>query len=97
MSTSRSQARVQRIQLLLEALYLRYHFDFRHYAKASIKRRLRQARDQLGFVTFSAMQEKLLDLEGEDPLEAAKRELADNVTRYPGPMIVLTVSAILSE
>ena len=26
------------IQLLLEALYLRYHYDFRHYARASIKR-----------------------------------------------------------
>ena len=51
------------IQLLLEALYLRYHYDFRHYARASIKRRLRQARDQLGFTTFSAMQEQLLHSE----------------------------------
>ena len=51
------------IQLLLEALYLRYHYDFRHYARASIKRRLRQARDQLGFPTFSAMQERLLHSE----------------------------------
>lgn len=51
------------IQLLLEALYLRYHYDFRHYARASIKRRLRQAHDQLGFATFSAMQERLLHSE----------------------------------
>ena len=42
------------IQLLLEALYQRYHYDFRHYAQASIKRRLRQAREQLGFGSFSA-------------------------------------------
>lgn len=48
------------IRLLLEALYSRYHYDFRHYAMASIKRRLRQAREQLGFVTYSAMQESLL-------------------------------------
>ncbi len=48
------------IQLLLEALYRRFHYDFRHYAAASIKRRLRQAREQLGFVTFSALQESLL-------------------------------------
>ena len=48
------------IQLLLEALYQRYHYDFRNYAKASIKRRLRQARDQLGFQTFSALQDDLL-------------------------------------
>ncbi len=48
------------IQLLLEALYQRYHYDFRNYALASIKRRLRQAREQMGFATFSAMQEGLL-------------------------------------
>ncbi len=48
------------IRLLLEALYSRYHYDFRAYAMASVKRRLRQARDKLGFATFSAMQERLL-------------------------------------
>lgn len=48
------------IRLLLEALYSRYHYDFRNYAMASVKRRLRQARVQLGFATFSALQENLL-------------------------------------
>ena len=48
------------IRLLLEALYQRYHYDFRNYAKASIKRRLRQALAQLGFANFSALQESLL-------------------------------------
>ena len=48
------------IRLLLEALYAKYHYDFRHYAMASIKRRLKQAREQLGFATFSALQESLL-------------------------------------
>lgn len=48
------------IRLLLEALYLKYHYDFRNYAMASIKRRLRQARQQLGFSTFSSLQESLL-------------------------------------
>jgi chemotaxis protein methyltransferase CheR len=48
------------IRLLLEALHQRYHYDFRHYAQASIRRRLRQARQQLGFANFSAMQEMLL-------------------------------------
>ncbi len=48
------------IPLLLEALYQRYHYDFRHYAGASIKRRLLQARAQLGFSSISAMQESLL-------------------------------------
>lgn len=48
------------IRLLLEALYLKYHYDFRNYAMASIKRRLKQAREQLGFSTFSSLQESLL-------------------------------------
>ncbi len=48
------------IRLLLEALFLKYHYDFRNYAMASIKRRLRQAREQMGFPTFSALQEGLL-------------------------------------
>jgi chemotaxis protein methyltransferase CheR len=48
------------IQLLLEALYQRFHYDFRNYAQASIKRRLKQAREQMGFASFSALQESLL-------------------------------------
>ena len=48
------------IRLLLEALYQRYHYDFRNYAMSSIRRRLRQAREQLGFATISAMQERVL-------------------------------------
>lgn len=48
------------IQLLLEALFQRYHYDFRRYARASIKRRLVQAREQLGFASLSALQEGLL-------------------------------------
>lgn len=48
------------IRLLLEAVYVRYHYDFRNYAMASVKRRLRQAREQLGFPTISAIQESML-------------------------------------
>ncbi len=48
------------IRLLLEALFLRYHYDFRNYAPASLKRRLVQARERMGFPTFSALQETLL-------------------------------------
>ncbi len=48
------------IQLLLEALYRRFHYDFRHYARASIKRRLIQARQQMGLASISALQESLL-------------------------------------
>ncbi|KQR73168.1 chemotaxis protein CheR [Rhizobium sp. Leaf341] len=48
------------IRLLLEALYARYHYDFRGYAMASVKRRLRQALEQLGVPTISSLQERLL-------------------------------------
>lgn len=48
------------IQLLLEAVFLRYHYDFRYYARASVKRRLRQARTHFGAPTFTALQERLL-------------------------------------
>lgn len=48
------------VHLLLEALYRRYHYDFRHYARASIKRRLRQAREQMRFASLSALQDALL-------------------------------------
>lgn len=48
------------IRLLLEALFRKYHYDFRSYAMASVKRRLKQARDQLGFQSYSAMQDSLL-------------------------------------
>lgn len=48
------------IRLLLEALFLQFHYDFRNYAMASVKRRLRQARQQMGFATISALQEGLL-------------------------------------
>lgn len=48
------------IELLLEALYRRYHYDFRHYSRASIKRRLRQALKHLGYENFSALQDGVL-------------------------------------
>lgn len=48
------------IELLLEALFQRYHFDFRHYARASIKRRLVQARDQMGYSTITGLQDAVL-------------------------------------
>ncbi len=48
------------IRLLLDALYHRYHYDFRNYAMSSIRRRLRQARTDLNCATISALQERVL-------------------------------------
>lgn len=48
------------IRLLLEAIYLRFHYDFRSYSMASLKRRLEVALPKLGCETISGLQEKLL-------------------------------------
>jgi chemotaxis protein methyltransferase CheR len=48
------------IRLLLEAIFDRYHYDFRAYAMASLKRRLVQACDRLGAATLSGLQERVL-------------------------------------
>jgi chemotaxis protein methyltransferase CheR len=48
------------IRLLLEAIFRKYHYDFRGYAMASVKRRLIQARDHFHCHTFSALQDMIL-------------------------------------
>jgi len=48
------------IRLLLEAVFRKYHYDFRGYAMASVKRRLIQARDHFNCHTFSALQDMIL-------------------------------------
>lgn len=48
------------IRLLLEAIYQKYHYDFRGYAMASIKRRLYQARERFGVRSFSMLQDLVL-------------------------------------
>jgi chemotaxis protein methyltransferase CheR len=48
------------LTLLIEAIYHRYHYDFREYAKASLKRRLAAAMPKLGCETISQVQDKVL-------------------------------------
>ncbi len=48
------------IRLLLEAIHLKYHYDFRGYSTASLKRRLLQAREHFGCRSFSLLQDRLL-------------------------------------
>jgi chemotaxis protein methyltransferase CheR len=48
------------VRLLLEAIFDRYHYDFRSYAMASLKRRLAQACDTLRVATLSGLQERVL-------------------------------------
>ncbi|QKZ05084.1 CheR family methyltransferase [Pseudomonas eucalypticola] len=48
------------IRLLIEAIYLKYSYDFRDYSGASIKRRINHALRQLDCNTISALQERVL-------------------------------------
>ncbi|MDV6332263.1 CheR family methyltransferase [Asticcacaulis sp. 201] len=48
------------IRLLLEAIFRKYHYDFRGYAMASVKRRLLQARDHFQCHTISGLQDLVL-------------------------------------
>ncbi len=48
------------IQLLLQAIYLKYGYDFRNYAKASIKRRILHRLTTERLTSISEMQHKVL-------------------------------------
>lgn len=48
------------VQLLLEAIFQQYHYDFRGYSMASVKRRLSQARIHFGCENLSQLQDLVL-------------------------------------
>lgn len=48
------------ISLLLEAIYQKYGYDFRHYASTHIKRRLEHRKSLLDLSSFSEMQHKVI-------------------------------------
>src|SRR5438270_13203389 len=66
------------VQLLLEAVYRRYGFDFREYAPASLRRRLWRRVHAVGERTIAGLMEKLLD----DPpsMERLFLDLSINLT-----------------
>jgi chemotaxis protein methyltransferase CheR len=66
------------VELLLEAIYCRYGFDFREYAEASLKRRLWRRMNAEGVATITRLQDLLLH----DPecMERLLLDLSINVT-----------------
>ncbi len=66
------------VELLLEGIHRRYGFDFREYAPASLKRRLRRRMEAEGVETVSALQNLILH----DPavMERLLLDLSVNVT-----------------
>jgi chemotaxis protein methyltransferase CheR len=48
------------LELLIEAIYRLYHYDFRGYAVASLRRRLRAAMVRFACQTLSQLQDKVM-------------------------------------
>jgi chemotaxis protein methyltransferase CheR len=48
------------LRLFVDAVFLRYHYDFREYAPASLKRRLRSAMQRFECATLSQLQDRML-------------------------------------
>lgn len=48
------------LELLLQAIHQRYHFDFRQYSRASVRRRLLQAMTPMGVESLSQLQHRIL-------------------------------------
>jgi chemotaxis protein methyltransferase CheR len=48
------------LRLLVDAIYLKYHYDFRGYATASLKRRLRTAMAHFGAASLSQLQDRVV-------------------------------------
>ena len=66
------------IRLLLEAMYVKYGYDFRGYSQASIKRRIRRRLEASGLKSISEMQHRVLyDV---DFFETLLLDLSINVT-----------------
>lgn len=60
MSDSKASPFDIELRLLLEAIFLRFHYDFRSYSMASLRRRVNAALAGLRCETVSALQEKIL-------------------------------------
>jgi len=48
------------VELVLEAIFRRYHYDFRRYARPSISRRLERAQQHFGCSSLTMLQNKIL-------------------------------------
>ena len=58
--TTRPQDFDIELPLLIEAIYRKYHYDFRQYARASLRRRLMAALSHFACQTLSQLQDKVL-------------------------------------
>ena len=73
-----SQLEHMEVELLLEGIYRHYGFDFRSYARSSLRRRLSKRAEAEGLSSISSLQDRVLH----DPptMERLLRDLSINVT-----------------
>jgi chemotaxis protein methyltransferase CheR len=55
------------LSLLVDAIYQMYHYDFRSYAPASLRRRMKVAMNRFGCATLSQLQDKVMHEAGVFP------------------------------
>lgn len=78
------------IRLLLEAIYLKYGYDFKGYAKASIKRRILSRLSKAGIETIAEMQHRIVY--DRQFFEALLLDLTINVTEmFRDPAFYLAI------
>src|SRR3712207_4393314 len=78
------------IRMLLEAVFQHYGYDFRKYARGSLRRRLWRRADAEGLKTISGLQERVLH--NPVAMEALLMDLSVNVTamfRHPNFYVAL--------
>jgi chemotaxis protein methyltransferase CheR len=66
------------IELLLEAIYRHYGYDFRSYAFSSLRRRLKKRLEGEGLASYSALQDRVLH--DSDAMDRLLRDMSVNVT-----------------
>ena len=78
------------IQLLLEAIFLRYGYDFRCYARASIRRRILQFKQRHNFASITAMLDRIVH--DESCFELMVRDFSITVTEmFRDPPVFLSI------
>ena len=60
LTLSQTPSETIELDLLLDAIHRRYHYDFRGYSRASVRRRVEFACQKFGCATISALQDRIL-------------------------------------
>jgi chemotaxis protein methyltransferase CheR len=83
------------LALIVEAIYRKYHYDFRGYSQASLKRRLLAAMRRLDCATLSQLQDRVMHESGVFPALLADLTVqVSDMFRDPGYFLALRQQVI---